>query len=80
MSRSQTGSGWFWTLVVLALAMAAGYYAYKGVEEGDDTPSCRAAQNTCLQSCRRTATESAAAQRCQQACQRDADACASAGR
>jgi len=80
MRRAQKGLGWFWTLVVLALAVAAGYYAYKGVGQGDEAPSCRAAQNACLQSCRRTATEAAAAQSCQQACQRDAHACASAGR
>lgn len=80
MHGSQKGLSRFWTLVVLAMAGAAGTYAYKGIMVDDDTPSCRAAQNACLRSCRRTATEAAAAQSCQQACQRDADVCASAGR
>jgi hypothetical protein len=43
---------------------------------GDDKPSCAAAQNECLQICRRTSTDSASAQACQQACGREADVCA----
>lgn len=80
MRKSQNGLGWFGSLIVLAIAVAAGYYAYKGVADSDEAPSCAAAQNACLKKCRRTATEAAAAQSCQQACQREADACASAGR
>jgi hypothetical protein len=80
MYKSQEGLGWFGSLIVLAIAVGAGYYAYKGVAESDEAPSCAAAQKACLQKCRRTATEAAAAQSCQHACQREADACASAGR
>jgi len=76
MHRSQRGLGWFGSLIVLAIAVGAGYYAYLGVAESDQAPSCAAAQNSCLQKCRRTSTESADAQSCQQACQREADACA----
>jgi hypothetical protein len=43
---------------------------------GDETPSCAAQQNECLQKCRRTSTDNAAAQACQQDCQREADVCA----
>jgi len=80
MRKSQNGLGWFGSLIVLAIAVAAGYYAYKGIADGDEAPSCAAAQNVCLQKCRRTATEAAAAQSCQQACQREAEACAGSGR
>lgn len=80
MHKSQKGLGWFGSLIALAIAVGAGYYAYQGVTGGDEAPSCAAAQNACLQKCRRTATETAAAQNCQQACQREVDACTSAGR
>jgi len=76
MRSSQRGLGWFGSLVVLALAVAAGYYLYQQMVEGDETPSCAAAQNQCLQSCRRASTDNAAAQACQQGCQREADVCA----
>lgn len=78
MRKRQRGLGWFGSLIVLALAVGAGYYAYTEVLVADDeeVPSCTAAQNACLQKCRRTATEAAAVQSCQQACQREADACA----
>ena len=82
MNKRQRGLGWFGSLIVLALAVGAGYYAYTEVFDEDEeaAPTCAAAQNACLQKCRRTATEAAAAQSCQQACQRDADACAAATR
>jgi uncharacterized protein HemX len=76
MRSSQRGLGWFGSLVVLALAVAAGYYLYQQMVEGDATPSCAAEQNECLQKCRRTSTDNAAAQACQQDCQREADVCA----
>jgi hypothetical protein len=72
--------GWFGTLLVLAIAVGAGYYAYVSLGEDDAEPSCEAAQNACLRKCRNSATESAEAQRCQQACQREADICASLAR
>lgn len=80
MRKSQNGLGWFGSLIVLAIAVAAGYYAYKGIADSDEAPSCAAAQNACLKKCRRTATEAAAAESCQQACQREADACAATSR
>ena len=75
MDISQRGLSSFGMLVVLAVAVAAGYYAYKGLAGGEDTPTCKSAFNTCMQKCRRTTTETAAAQSCQQACQRDEAEC-----
>ena len=80
MTRRQRGLGWFGILVVLAIAAAGGYYAYKAISESDEAPSCLAAQSACLQKCRRTETEAAAAQSCQQTCQRETQACAGTGR
>ncbi|MDH3319848.1 MAG: hypothetical protein OEO84_09190 [Betaproteobacteria bacterium] len=76
MRRSQLGLGWFGSLVVLALAVGAGYYAYQQLSVPDETPSCAAAQNACQQKCRRTASDNTAMQACQQACRREADTCA----
>ncbi len=75
MESSQRGLSAFGALVVLAIAVVAGYYAYKGITGGDDAPTCKSAFNDCMQTCRRTTTEAAAAQSCQEACQRDADEC-----
>ena len=82
MRKRQLGLGWFGSLIVLALAVGAGYYAYTEVFVDDDAlpPSCAAAQNACLQKCRRTSTEAPAAQSCQQDCKREADTCAAATR
>jgi len=76
MRRAQRGLGWFGSLVVLALAVGAGYYLYQQMVVGDDDPSCTAQQNACLQDCRRAATSNAAIQECQRDCQREADTCA----
>lgn len=75
MGDSQRGLSWFGALIVVAIAVVAGYYVYKGVMGEDEAPSCNSALNACMKNCRRTTTESAAAQSCQQACQRDADEC-----
>ncbi len=75
MGISQRGLGSFGILVVLAVVVAAGYYAYKSLAGGEDTPSCKSAFNACMQNCRRTTTEAPAAQACQEACQRDEAAC-----
>ena len=74
--------GWssFGMLVILAIAVAVGYYAYKGVSGSDEAPSCKSALNYCMKSCRRTTTEAPAAQACQEACQRDQAACERQGR
>jgi len=71
---SQRGLGSFGVLVVLAIAIAVGYYAYKGIWT-DEAPSCNGAFTACMQKCRRTATEAPAAQACQEACQGDGGAC-----
>ena len=80
MRGSQRGLSSFGMLVVLAVAVAAGYYAYKGITGGDEAPSCRSASTACMQKCRRTTTEAPAAQACQEGCQRDQAACERQGR
>jgi len=80
MRRSQRGLSSFGMLVVLAAAVAAGYYAYKAVSGEGEAPSCRSAFTSCMQKCRRTTTEAPAAQACQEGCQRDQAACERPGR
>jgi len=75
MRTSQHGLSAFGMLVVLALAIAASYYAYKSLSGGDDAPTCRSASTACMQKCRRTTTDAPAAQACQEGCRRDQDAC-----
>ena len=78
MGKLQRGMGWLGIMIVLGIAAGGGYYAYQSIAKSGEAPSCAAAQNACLQRCRRTATEAAAVQSCQQACQREAESCASA--
>lgn len=80
MRRMQNGLGWFGSLVVLALAVGAGYYLYQQMVVGEAAPSCAAEQNECLQKCRRTSTDNTAAQACQESCRREAEVCASLAR
>jgi len=80
MRGSQRGLSAFGMLVVLTLAVAASYYAYKSLSGGDDAPSCRSAFTSCMQKCRRTTTEAPAAQACQEGCQRDQAACERGGK
>ena len=78
MTGPQRGLGSFGMLVVLAIAIAAGYYAYKGIW-GDEAPTCKSAFTACMQKCRRTTTDNASAQACQQGCMRDQEACGRGG-
>lgn len=76
MRNRQTGLGWFGSLIVLALTVAAGYYLYQQMVIGDAAPSCAAEQDECLRKCRRASTDNASIQACQEACRREADVCA----
>lgn len=80
MESSQRGLSSFGMLIFIAVAAAAGYYAYKAISGGDEAPTCKSAFTDCMQKCRRTTTEAPAAQACQEACQRDADACGRGGK
>jgi len=80
MEGSRRGWSTFGMLFILAIAVAAGYYTYKGILGADEAPSCESALSYCMKSCRRTTTEAPAAQACQQACQRDQAACERRGR
>lgn len=75
MRSPQRGLGSFGLLIVLAIAVAVGWYAYKALTGAGEPESCREAFNYCMKACRRTATEAPAAQACQEACQRDQSAC-----
>ncbi len=80
MERSQRGLSSFGMLIVLAVVVALGYYAYKAISGEDEAPSCKSAFTACMQKCRRTTTEAPAAQACQEACQGDQVACERPGR
>ncbi len=80
MERSQRGLSSFAVLIVLAVVVALGYYAYKAISGEDEAPSCKSAFTACMQKCRRTTTEAPAAQACQEVCQRDQAACERPGR
>ena len=73
--HQQRGLGLFGFIVVVAIAVVALYYAYKGVTGDGEEPSCRGAHADCQKHCRRTRTEAPELQKCQEACQRDADEC-----
>ena len=80
MHRLQRGLGLFGILIVLAIAFAIGWYAYKGLTGAGEPESCNEAFNYCMKTCRRTTTEAPAAQACQEACQRDATECERKGK
>ena len=77
MKTRQRGLGAFGTLVVLALFVAGGYYAYIYAMEPDSVsaPSCKAQLNSCTVKCRKTATEAPQYQACQQDCNARAASC-----
>ena len=79
-SSYQRGLGLLGALVVIAIAVVAGYYVYKGATGGGEAPTCESTFTACMQICRRTSTEAPAAQACQEACKRDAEACKRQGR
>src|SRR5437879_9875733 len=76
----QRGLSAFGALVVIAIAVVAGYYVYKGVTGGGEAPTCDGSFTACMQFCRRTSTEARAARAGQGACNADAEACKRQGR
>ena len=77
MRKEQHGLGAFGSLLVIALFVVAGYYAYKYVMEPDSVsaPSCREELNRCTANCRKTNTEAPGLQACQETCKQSAAAC-----
>ena len=78
LQRRQGGLGTFGSLVVIAILIAAGYYAYKHMDRwmpSDEPPSCKAALNSCIANCRKTNTEAPEVQACQERCARTAEEC-----
>ncbi len=72
--RRQRG-GALGTIIVLALLVGGGYYAYTEFMAPKAPPSCKETLNACTVKCRKSSTEAPALQACQEACQRDAAAC-----
>jgi hypothetical protein len=68
------------SLIVLVIALAIGYYAYKALTGAGEPENCREAFAHCMKTCRRTTTEAPAAQACQEACRRDQAACERKGK
>lgn len=75
MGHLQRGLGLFGSLIILAVIAMVLYYAYKGVTEEDEAPTCRGAYADCQTNCRRTRTEAPALQSCQDFCKREAEEC-----
>ena len=77
MRRHQRGLGAFGSLVVIALFVAGGYYAYKYAMEPDSAspPSCKGQLNSCTVNCRKTTTEAQQYQACQLDCNAKAESC-----
>jgi hypothetical protein len=67
------------SLIVLVVAVAIGYYAYKALTGAGEPESCKEAFAHCMKTCRRTTTEAPAAQACQDSCQRELAACGRKG-
>src|SRR2546429_9332464 len=63
----QRGLGAFGTLVVIAIAVVAGYYVYKGVTGRSEPPTCAGSFHACMMFCRRPGTDATAAQASQEA-------------
>jgi len=62
--------------VLIALGVI-GYYVYQQYlgRPSEAPPSCKAALNACIASCRKTTSEAAENQACQQRCSEEARAC-----
>ena len=73
--RTRQLGGALGTIIIIALLIGGGYYAYTEFMAPSAPPSCKATLNSCLSKCRKSSTEAPALQACQEACERDAAAC-----
>lgn len=73
--RRERGLSLFGALLIVVIAAIAGYYVYQGTLGEGDPPTCDSALKSCMQKCRRTTSDAAAAQACQKACDSDAEDC-----
>ena len=65
------------TLIVVAIAVIAGYFIYQAlfVGGGGDGPSCKQVYASCSKNCRTTETETALYTACLKKCQGALDEC-----
>ena len=75
MIKSQRGMGALILVIVLAIAGALGYYAYKTFSKSDEPENCPGSFMYCMKVCRGTTTEAATAQLCKEGCERDQAIC-----
>ena len=74
--RNRQHGGVIANLVVVAIVVGLGYYAYKEfVTQPAAPPSCKALLNSCITNCRKTTSEAPAMQACQDKCNADNAAC-----
>lgn len=73
--RRERGLSLFGALLIVVIAAIAAYFVYQGVTGEGAAPSCDSALKSCMQKCRRTTSDAAAAQACQKSCDSDADEC-----
>jgi len=72
--RRERGLSLLGALLIVVIAAIAGYYVYQGTL-GEEPPTCDSALKSCMQKCRRTTSDAAAAQACQKVCESDAEDC-----
>jgi len=71
----QRGLGLFGALIIVTVAIVAGYYVYQGTFFEPEEPSCDQILKGCLRKCRRTSTEASQSKACQEECARKVAAC-----
>ncbi len=75
MRDSQHGLSSVALLIVMAVAIVVAYFAYQSILGGEEAQTCKGTFNSCMQSCRRTATDDRAEQACQNDCTRKRETC-----
>ena len=64
------------TLIVVVVAVIAGYFIYQGMfVGGDDAPSCKQVYDSCSMKCRETETEATTYTACLSKCQGALEEC-----
>jgi hypothetical protein len=75
LNPAQRGLGALGALIVIVLAVLAGYYLYLNLTGQDEKPTCANELQSCMAACNRSATDNDGMQACQHKCESDADLC-----